>query len=275
MGGYIYPNNLLALHVPPINSSFNAQDYYLSESIFDVYYPVLLYLQNNISHSVKIFPAHTYILSDTSLASRTDICNVWEQAVKYFLRHDILGCDVVVFPLIKHSHCTTVMLFKKQKFVLFLDSIRSKQIAEDEILLLFKVIAGVYAMFNLPFRVEEWTVYAPQDVPTQNNSFDCGVFCCMFVEVLITGERRDFSKENVTAHRSKIYNTLKTSMHESIPGPQLHSYDKRKIKLVEVSNILLPPVQYTSPATLIGKTNTIEFLRDILECYWEERTNGE
>jgi sentrin-specific protease 1 len=48
----------------------------------------------------------------------------------------------------------------------------------------------------------------PPETPTQSNGFDCGVFVCSFVELIIAGRPLTFCQEDVTKNRNRIAWTL-------------------------------------------------------------------
>jgi sentrin-specific protease 1 len=52
------------------------------------------------------------------------------------------------------------------------------------------------------------TEVTPPDTPTQENGYDCGVFVCSFVELILAGRALTFNQEDVTRNRNRIAWTL-------------------------------------------------------------------
>ena len=53
-----------------------------------------------------------------------------------------------------------------------------------------------------PLTRSEWTlVETTPATPQQANSFDCGVFCCAYIDSLLRGEEPSFTQQTVTQYR--------------------------------------------------------------------------
>lgn len=49
---------------------------------------------------------------------------------------------------------------------------------------------------------KDWhTIFPKQGIPQQRNSFDCGVFVCMFMDFYLAGEEPNFTQDNIPAAR--------------------------------------------------------------------------
>jgi sentrin-specific protease 1 len=57
--------------------------------------------------------------------------------------------------------------------------------------------------------LDDWkTEVTPPDTPTQENGYDCGVFVCSFVELILAGRALTFGQEDITRKRNRIAWTL-------------------------------------------------------------------
>ena len=54
-------------------------------------------------------------------------------------------------------------------------------------------------------KPEEWTLVAhKREVPQQKNSYDCGVFTCLFAEYLLRGRPMDFHANDIEFFRKRM-----------------------------------------------------------------------
>lgn len=73
---------------------------------------------------------------------------------------------IVIIPVIYQNHYAMMVLKKHIDF-------------------LIRLYKAYHEERSIPF-CEEWKVYCPRDIPQQNVFYKCGVYICMYAEVLIT-----------------------------------------------------------------------------------------
>ncbi|KNZ50642.1 hypothetical protein VP01_431g16 [Puccinia sorghi] len=140
---------------------------------------------------------------------------------------DLLQKDVVIFPInISNAHwtCATINL-RAERFEYF-DSMGNKN---PSVLANLRdyIVNEAWAKKQIKLDVSRWGDYYYEDIPQQNNSFDCGIFVCQFMDCLsrdwspslhgrTAGEeerstRFDFGQENMEYIRLKMIYEIATT----------------------------------------------------------------
>ncbi|XP_073236946.1 sentrin-specific protease-like [Porites lutea] len=58
------------------------------------------------------------------------------------------------------------------------------------------------------FLEEQWLDQYPQDIPKQDNAYDCGMFVCMFAEFLSRGDLPTFKQDDMPSMRRKVHDQI-------------------------------------------------------------------
>ncbi|KAF9821845.1 hypothetical protein IEO21_00275 [Rhodonia placenta] len=107
---------------------------------------------------------------------------------KWTKKVDIFQKDVVLIP-VNHgnSHWTAAAINFRQKRI---ESYDSMGIVRPNVFRLFRAYldAEHKNKKKKPFDFTGWQDYVLEDVPLQENGYDCGVFTCQFLEALSRGE---------------------------------------------------------------------------------------
>lgn len=173
-GRAIYPNDLMCLE--PVSLK-NNEDLYLPDTILDIYLPILLHEERKRLNHVSLFCGEGYILN------YLEINTAFENGCRYFAQYLVPEKDIVIFPITHQKHCTLLIVLRKPKTILYLDSLGGTSKRHIEYVL--QLYCSYYNFKNRHFSLEEWKIFSPRDIRLQKNSYDCGIFCCIFAETLI------------------------------------------------------------------------------------------
>ncbi|KAF8958609.1 hypothetical protein BDZ97DRAFT_1906421 [Flammula alnicola] len=118
---------------------------------------------------------------------------------------DIFSKDIVLFA-INHAnlHWTAVAINLRRKRFESYDSMGASHKA------VFQLLCDYLNKEHLdkrkaPFDTTSWEYWSPVDIPRQENSFDCGVFTCHFLEALSRGEEKFlFTQKNMPYLRRRM-----------------------------------------------------------------------
>jgi len=116
---------------------------------------------------------------------------------------DIFEMDKVIFPVHLGNHwCTAVINLRDKKFEYY-DSMGSPNY--KCIQLMRKYLEEEYKDKKKGvFDITGWTEYQPQDIPKQENGYDCGIFACMFADFCSRDAPFTFRQKHMPYLREKI-----------------------------------------------------------------------
>lgn len=265
-GRQIYPSDLKSLVPEGIILSDN--DWYFVDSIFDIYFMILSNIRETKS-SVQVFPVESYVIN---FITRD---HAFEDCLQYFLNYSVPEQDIFIVPLTKNGHCTIFLFIRRKKIVLYCDSLRSNMIPLNELNFLFNAMKYFYEFNNESFSIEDWSIYVPDDVPQQNNGYDCGAYCCLLVEILLLGDEslmKFYTSNNMLGYRNHIKMEIMSFMRnpQSIKPFKSKSYSKKNLKRFSFKPDLVDKnkIKYTSP----NGDSTTSFLSRLINEYWDEST---
>lgn len=98
---------------------------------------------------------------------------------KWTRKIDIFSLDLVLIPVhLGHHWCMAGIDFRSKRILYFDSMLGSGDLATD--LLLNYVTKEYLEKKGLELNCSEWKLYIPNDIPIQDNGYDCGVFAIMF-----------------------------------------------------------------------------------------------
>jgi len=140
---------------------------------------------------------------------------------------DLLQKDVVIFPInIGNAHWTCAAINLRAERFEYFDSMGNKN---PSVLANLRdyIVHEAWAKKQMKLDVSRWGEYQYEDIPQQNNSFDCGIFVCQFMDCLSRDwgahhqpshsatahppTRFDFSQEHMEYIRSKMIYEIATT----------------------------------------------------------------
>lgn len=264
-GRTVYPKDLETL-VPVDTQTRSERDLYLVDSLLDAYFIVLLNKRATKS-SVTIFPVESYIVSNIMMEG------AFENALQCFIRYSVPEQDIVLLPLVRNEHITLIVIIRKLKMLLYLDSLSGVIVPKSEIdfvMSLYKSYDNIITKTN--FNIFDWHLYIPKDIPKQKNGYDCGVYACLFAELLICGNKdvlKYLDFKDLCQYRHIIRSSMEKEMRDcKIKAFKERTFSKKNLlsmaltERLELKNINVESVQ----------GNTMEFLATIVNKYWDEDT---
>ena len=91
--------------------------------------------------------------------------------------------DIWIIPSnVNSSHWVITIVILNAKTILHLDSLHKPNHAQ-----LHLVWSFIKAQLKTNLNEEEWSVFAPTDFLRQTNTYDCGVYVCLFAFALCSG----------------------------------------------------------------------------------------
>lgn len=217
-GRNIYPTHLDNLSYDK-NDKWKATDLYLIDAVVDVYIPILIH-EEKTKYNVTIYAASigdlSYVTDD--ILNNTENFNHIVNGLSIFLRNKIPNYDIVFFPFIVNSHYGLIIVLRKEKLIIYLDSLR-KEVPST----IIRYLNILYAAYDAYLQRDKQTfrIITPQDIPLQKNSYDCGLYCLLYSEILI---RRDLSllqyteNSDMRRYREVIKSKILQYMKVPIPG---------------------------------------------------------
>ena len=139
------------------------------------------------------------------------LCKNYTKVRRWTKKTDIFGMDFVIVPIhVNGNHWCLGLINFVHKKVQYYDSLRgSNQPALD--LLLEYVQLEYKDKKKGDLNMDEWVKENRQDIPRQQNGFDCGVFMCMFAEYISRGTlHMDFSQDNILFFRKRMVYEIAT-----------------------------------------------------------------
>ena len=130
-------------------------------------------------------------------------------------KHDIFNQDRLFFPVnVDNNHWVLVVVFVQERIITVFDSLHDKNKLHGEprkhenlLLLFFHFLCNEHRSRTNGMPLEgEWTLHAqpPRWTPTQNNGDDCGVYICMFADLLSLGCVLDFQPDQAVNYRKML-----------------------------------------------------------------------
>ena len=252
----------------------------------DVFLFLLIYeLKENLKdRDVKIFSCDTFLMM-------MDIEQPLSQkkALVYFLILQIAIQDVVICPIYYRAHVTMIFAFKNLQKIIYTDTmgnVSSKHIAH-----FVNMYWSYFAYHGVPFRLGDWKVFAPSDVPRQvtkneitntyvANSYDCAILSALFSEVLIYEDISIFHRyypDRVAEYRATIRNRIIDASNRNFESALFREeedvdMDIKRAKQIQTDTIKENDLLIQTCPPEPGRT-TMEFLASALNSYWDEEAS--
>ncbi|ETV88061.1 hypothetical protein, variant 1 [Aphanomyces astaci] len=134
---------------------------------------------------------------------------------------DIFAMDKIFVPVnIRNVHWCLAVIFMQEKRIQYFDSMAGTGSQCLDVLLKYLHDESQHKK-NTPFDATGWElVGTTDDTPQQDNSFDCGVFTCMFADYLSLDRPLTFSQRDMKFYRRRMVLRM---VHGSIP--QVEPFD--------------------------------------------------
>lgn len=121
-----------------------------------------------------------------------------------FKNYNFKKYDFVVIPIHLKNHWTICIVDLEARNFEYYDSISSSSPKSNKNLNILRIIKKNFCKYSSP----KFSTFSLKDksefIPKQENSFDCGVYCCFYVRYRLENENFNFSQNNTTILRNKI-----------------------------------------------------------------------
>lgn len=271
LGRHIFLDELKSL----TSTSNISRDKYLSDSVLDLYPLIILKNEHPRLRNLNIYCAETWFLSFSDSIGQ----NCWLSTVEGKIPEQ----DVIIFPYYYSNHFVVIMVFRRQKIILYLDSLGG--ICVTPIMSIVQLFSMYSAFKHLSFNVNGWQIVVPEDIPRQANPYDCGMYVLMFIECCLTQNLEILSyHQNMTIYRNIVKNRIMSAIKNNETDPleqKLYDpdYDKTEAKkffdlqehnLRDKPSIRIQKEIYSDNNDII---DTKLLLSTVLKNYWEENSN--
>jgi len=116
---------------------------------------------------------------------------------------DIFQLDRVVVPVHEGVHWTCAVVDFVAKRIDYFDSMHIENPACTDALAQWVQDESLDKK-GVHFALDDWTIGMVESAPSQDNSFDCGVFAVLFAQAAATGARIDFDHRHIPYFRRKL-----------------------------------------------------------------------
>lgn len=119
----------------------------------------------------------------------------------------------LLFPILLNSHWRIVIYDNSKKQILLYDSLENSRndFSNHDILnnILIFLESSYYETFKTtPPFLRELRGIIVQNIPSQSNTNDCGVFMLIFAELVATYRKVEFKEESIPYFKEKIYRSI-------------------------------------------------------------------
>jgi hypothetical protein len=137
---------------------------------------------------------------------------------------DLFQLHKIFFPCnISRSHWSCVIADIQTSTIIYYDSMRGNGDKYMNSILHYLQDDWMRTRgFHMP-NLRQWTLKNEQNVPVQDNSYDCGTFVCMFATCMALGCRMDFTQTDAPAMRLKLAHMIIRHSINPLPTTRPHT----------------------------------------------------
>mmetsp|Transcript_6538 Transcript_6538/g.18517 ORF Transcript_6538/g.18517 Transcript_6538/m.18517 type:complete len:786 (+) Transcript_6538:26-2383(+) len=169
---------------------------WLNDECINYYYELLSQRARECNMKCHLFNSFFYTIFQRGGYRRV---RRWTSKAKI----DIFELDKVIFPVHLGNHwCCAVINMREKRFEYY-DSLGSPNSSCIQMMRTF-VEEEHKARKGAPLDLSEWEEYQPQDIPHQENGYDCGIFSCMFADFSAQDAPFAFRQKHMNYLRKKI-----------------------------------------------------------------------
>uniref|UniRef100_A0A0N5CES1 ULP_PROTEASE domain-containing protein n=1 Tax=Strongyloides papillosus TaxID=174720 RepID=A0A0N5CES1_STREA len=158
---------------------------WLNDNIINFYMELIMDRSKNCLKYPKVYAFNTFFYQNISNPERG-----YKMVKRWTRKIDIFQMKYIFVPInLNNVHWCMAIIDVPKKEIRYCDSMRKRN--TDALNVLKNYIKCEAAdKLKIDINLDEWTAIHAQDVPEQQNGYDCGVFSCMFAEY--TSRERDF-----------------------------------------------------------------------------------
>ena len=214
-------------------------DEWLNDQIMNSYL-LLLKTESHISdNNVEVGVLDSFFTQHLSVPD----LETYNTLIQNGINAKLMKKDIIVLPVHRNLHWTLLVIIVKRRQLVHLCSLNRRY---DK---LFDLVGNYMcdlqrASQSQPHgndvRVEKWRAFQPDNLPTQPNGDDCGVFALTYAEIICTGQWTETSLfVDAVSQREKIERRLKEKDGlieiENFSDITCNKVDRRSFERIEVS----------------------------------------
>ncbi|KAK9659893.1 hypothetical protein K7432_018327 [Basidiobolus ranarum] len=127
----------------------------------------------------------------------------YQQIRRWSRKFNIFKKDYIIIPVHLGMHWVCAIINFVQKRIEYYDSMHGNNPQCFQLLRHYLEEESLDKL-GQPFDLSDWIDYAPKNIPSQQNGFDCGVFTCMFAEYISRNEPFDFNQKHMKYIRRRM-----------------------------------------------------------------------
>ena len=202
------PKELLAdhhLHVLRSDLQSLYDKNYLNDTIIDEY---LLMIKARSPEAVAVMNTYFYQKFDSLGFERG------YEETRTWIKEDLCNKEMIFIPICKNDHWRLIHIDTQQKTVSYFDSIIGSRKSSNAPKLMKRFIEKYFQEQGKP---QVFKIKIQENIPTQQNGVDCGVFLCTYAERLSRHVWFNFNQSNMSLFRWKMtWEILHGSLKEFI-----------------------------------------------------------
>lgn len=195
-GIVIKGSDIHCLRIP--TSNIKSVSYQLNDQIINQYFNMICQRSNEMTKgNVHMFALDTHLFPTFRIAYNRLSSLLGENV-------DLFTFDMVLVPIHQADHwCLAIIWPKKREIKLFNSYDLGKDFAES---IFSHLLVLLYLHSGGTVHTNSWTRHDASDqIPQQQNGYDCGVFTCIYAEYASRGQFNfDFTQAHMSYFRQKI-----------------------------------------------------------------------
>lgn len=116
---------------------------------------------------------------------------------------DIFSFDIILVPVHDCNHWSIVSINTKNKSIKHYNSTESTTNKVLNELVEYLKSESIDKQ-QVPIEMSGWTIENAEGIPQQTNGSDCGVFSCMYAEIITKNQQLEFTQHNMIYQRMKM-----------------------------------------------------------------------
>ncbi|XP_062978400.1 uncharacterized protein LOC134396010 [Elgaria multicarinata webbii] len=171
---------------------------WVNDRIIDAFLASRMILAEELGHGRTVFMLSCHFMQTLMCESLS------VQTMQFCMKYGVLQKDVLIIPVNdQRVHWILIVIILKTKTMLYLDS--KHGLDRTIITAITSFLGHLYELDSgKPYTFEDWSFFAPTDIPRQDNSTDCGPFTCAIAHLVTSGVQLQFNQSDMAFIRPWI-----------------------------------------------------------------------
>lgn len=174
--------------------------HWLNDEVINFYFELLAERSRKNSNYPSLYVFNTFFYPKLQ-------SNGYESIKRWTRKVDLFTFDMILIPIHLGIHWCCAEINFKTRSIIYYDSLHNRN---DKCLkVLLNYLTEEYkdkkgSEGSSGFNFADWTLSCPNDIPCQQNGYDCGVFACIFAENRSRESEFLFSQKQMKYYRDRI-----------------------------------------------------------------------